>query len=605
MRRIFGRAANDIPDSVRLDYEQRANRLLAIVQILLCPFAVAGYLICLGDEDYPAFYIFFFCTNLLLLGIEYILWQLLKKHGRTAVMKYVLLFNLSLLFSAVCSFADLYAAVLLSAPLLFSCMYEDMRVTAYGVALSFAGALLSAYFFCTLQLDYDLNSVLLKEGAAVVLTNPLEDAVLDYIDTDLVLSRYFSNRMPNTLTCLAVVSLIALFVTYMGRRLMHSFIEARVKETEGRKELDIAAQIQSGLLQQDFHLDESADIFAMNRPARLVGGDLYDIFRVSGHTLLFVIGDVSGKGVPAALTMTSVMTCIRDFADMGLGVKDILYRVNNRLAAGNEECVFVTVWLGLLDTSSGRLTYCSAGHNSPVLKTAAGTQYLDGAAGVVLGAFEDSEYKEETLFFRPGDTLLLYTDGITEARTADGELFGTARLLSLMAKLQSPTAKEYAEKIDAAVQAFIGEATQYDDITLTVLRYLGRPERHAVFPAAYEAYPQAAAFIKEALRDYPRMQSVLLIFEEQFANIASYAYPGSKGEAAVSLRYGTAGVTLTVSDTGIPFNPLDAPEIDTSLSLEERPVGGLGIHLVKQMADELTYRYADGKNILTAVFRDA
>jgi serine phosphatase RsbU (regulator of sigma subunit) len=251
-------------------------------------------------------------------------------------------------------------------------------------------------------------------------------------------------------------------------------IRARVEQELLQESLRLSRDIQRGMLSTDFPRFARGcpvDLYACMRPAREVGGDFYDFFYLDPQTLLLAIGDVSGKGVPAALFMVMVKTLIRAIAKQETEPRRILDALNPELCRDNDSTMFVTLFLATLDLGSGRLTFAFGGHNPPVLLRRNGEAgYLAGEAGTILGIVEGLAYSEDTLALEPGDGLLLYTDGITEAMDQDHEIFGEERLLRELDGLAGKDAQGLVETVLGAVGHHAQDAEQSDDITLLALR---------------------------------------------------------------------------------------------------------------------------------------
>ncbi|MEE9911902.1 MAG: SpoIIE family protein phosphatase [Deltaproteobacteria bacterium] len=240
-------------------------------------------------------------------------------------------------------------------------------------------------------------------------------------------------------------------------------------------ELSVAREIQMSLVPKTFPpvpLRDEFSLFATLEPAREVGGDLYDFYFVEDNRFFFMIGDVSGKGVPAALFMAvsrTVMKAKMQPGDVGLG--PIVSDVNRTLCEGNDASMFVTAFCGFLDAATGDVTYVNAGHNPPVIVKADGSAfYLEVTANVPLGVLDDKAFSEEKLRLEPGDTLVLYTDGVTEATNRQKDFFTDARLLGVLGGTNRISARGIVEKTIAAVHQFAAGAAPADDITLLALR---------------------------------------------------------------------------------------------------------------------------------------
>lgn len=257
---------------------------------------------------------------------------------------------------------------------------------------------------------------------------------------------------------------------------------ANLTETTAAKErieseLRIAHDIQMGILPKTFppFPDRTElDVFASILPAREVGGDLYDFFFVDEHRFCFLVGDVSGKGVPAAFFMAVTKTLIKAVAEREPDPGRILARVNDELAADNDSCMFVTLFLAILDTRTGRLGYGNAGHPSPLLLRAGlPPERIAGMEEPMAGAMPDIDYSTGTLDLLPGDALFLSTDGVSEAMNPDLELYSDDRLLETVAGQARAGARDLVLAVSASVTAWAGDAEQSDDITMLAVRYLG------------------------------------------------------------------------------------------------------------------------------------
>ncbi len=219
------------------------------------------------------------------------------------------------------------------------------------------------------------------------------------------------------------------------------------------------------------------DIHASMFTAKEVGGDFFDFYFIDEDTLAFLVADVSGKGIPAAMFMMQSKTLLKSCAESGMSIEQVFITANEKLCEGNEAGMFVTAWMGLLNVKTGKVTFANAGHNPPLVKTGAdGFAYHKTRAGFVLAGMEGIRYRKMDLQLSPGDTIFLYTDGVTEAANAEEALYGEARLLELLNRKQNAPAKELCEAVKADVDAFAGEAEQFDDITMLCLTWHGPSE---------------------------------------------------------------------------------------------------------------------------------
>ena len=257
-------------------------------------------------------------------------------------------------------------------------------------------------------------------------------------------------------------------------------ISATAEKERMATELDLATKIQSGMLPNIFPAFPDRpefDIYASMDPAKEVGGDFYDFFMTDDDHLAMVIADVSGKGVPAALFMISAKILINDHTLMGGTPAEILEKVNKQVCANNKARMFVTVWLGILEISTGKLMTSSAGHEYPILCLNGKYEILKDKHGPPVGTFKKAKYTNHELTLKKGDSIFVYTDGVAEATDADNQLFGTERLLdTLNAVSEGTTQQDILKAVRAAVDDFVKETPQFDDLTMLGLKYFGTEE---------------------------------------------------------------------------------------------------------------------------------
>jgi len=267
------------------------------------------------------------------------------------------------------------------------------------------------------------------------------------------------------------------FMEVALRRKIQELVDTTAAKTQIESELLIAREIQLSILPKIFppfpHRREF-EIYAVIEPAKEVGGDFYDFFLLDDRHFCFVIGDVADKGVPASLYMAVTKTLIKAVAEQGHRPGEILARVNRELVSGNTSSMFVTVFLGILDTGSGRVLYANGGHNPPLLiRPGSGVDYLPPSGDALVGALEDRSYRTTELVLAPGESLFLYTDGVTEASNREGELYSENRLQESLEGRQTGSPQETIEAVKARVKAFVAGAPEADDITMLMLRFWG------------------------------------------------------------------------------------------------------------------------------------
>ena len=314
--------------------------------------------------------------------------------------------------------------------------------------------------------------------------------------------------------------------------------------------------------------------------------------------------------MPASLVMAVTRSLFRTVSAHEKSPQRIVTTINDSMAEMNEANMFVTFFCGVLDLRNGHLRYCNAGHNAPVLVTAEGNRSLPVEANLPLGVIPGMSFTEQETDLTTGTGLFLYTDGLTEAENSNHELFGDERMFAaLSAELGS---HQQIDTVSQAVQGFVGDAPQSDDLTMLYIRFMNNQiseetERHLILHNDIQQIPQLAEFV-EAVADVAHLDvgltmSLNLALEEAVSNVIMYAYPkGSDGLVDIEAIIRKKELEFIISDNGTPFDPTAAPEADITLDAEERPIGGLGIFLVKNIMDVVEYtRSDDGKNILSMI----
>ncbi len=371
-----------------------------------------------------------------------------------------------------------------------------------------------------------------------------------------------------------------------------------------RTEIQVASRLQADMLPDAagaFADRKEFSLYATMTPAKGVGGDFYDFFLLDEDHLVLVMADVSGKGVPAALFMVVSRTLLRSCLKKDVSLSRALWEVNNSLCENNTNSMFVTAWVGVLTVSTGMLVFVNAGHCRPLIKAKDGScDYETGGKGFVLAGMEDTDYAENRIRLKKGDRLLLYTDGVTEATDPDDELYGEERLKEFVSALPDLDGKEFLFQIWTDVNRFQKDREQFDDITMLTVSYMGPEYEEITGIPILEQMETFTGFAEDILKregiSRRNIIKIQLAMDEILSNICYYS--GAKtltvGCAAESGR-----IRLFFEDDGVPFNPLERPAPDVTLPIEDRTKGGLGIYLVKQQMDEVTYEYVDGKNRLT------
>jgi serine phosphatase RsbU (regulator of sigma subunit)/anti-sigma regulatory factor (Ser/Thr protein kinase) len=410
------------------------------------------------------------------------------------------------------------------------------------------------------------------------------------------------------------IGVLAASFNEMARRLNESI--EHLKETTAAKErieseLKIAHEIQMSMVPKifpPFPNRREFDIFATLVPAKEVGGDFYDFFFIDEDHLLFAVGDVSGKGVPASLFMAVTKTLLKATATEATDPGKVLGRLNDEIYRDNESCMFVTLFCGILNVRTGEVEYSNGGHNLPYHLHNDGVSPLKNFGGKALGIMERSSYTSGGMVLGPGEALLLYTDGVTEAMNPSETLYTGQRLEQFLASNWRSSPRRLIGDLVSDVRHFAGGAPQSDDITGLALLYLGATgQMREELKITLKNELSELARLHQALTEFGQchglapkvVHDLMLALEEILTNIIAHGYTDDREhEITVHLSAQPGEVRVEVEDDGQPFNPLEAPEPDTAQSLEERAIGGLGIHLVRNLMDGLDYQRREGKNQL-------
>jgi len=243
------------------------------------------------------------------------------------------------------------------------------------------------------------------------------------------------------------------------------------KEQKRASELEIAAKIQISVLPVDFPDTSYFDIYASMTPAKEVGGDFYDFFFIDENRFAFLIADVSGKGIPAALFMMNAKSLLKTNLLSGHSLENAIYKTNNELCEINDAEMFITAFIAILNISTGELEFVNAGHNPPLIKTNDKFEYLQSDSNLIISAMENFEYKSSKIFLKPEDSIFLYTDGVTEAQNTKEEFYGEIKLQNILNE-ENLSPNENILKVKADVDKFCGSAEQFDDITMLNVKYL-------------------------------------------------------------------------------------------------------------------------------------
>jgi serine phosphatase RsbU (regulator of sigma subunit)/anti-sigma regulatory factor (Ser/Thr protein kinase) len=387
-------------------------------------------------------------------------------------------------------------------------------------------------------------------------------------------------------------------------------------------ELRIARDIQMGMVPQvfpPFPERTDIDLFASMKPAKAVGGDLYD-FILLDEKLYFCLGDVSGKGVPASLFMAQATRLFRALAKQQMMPVEIATRMNNELTENNENGMFVTMFLAKADLTNGHVDFCNAGHNPPVIKDGERhAHFLEMNPNAPLGLWPEQDYEGESIDDISGKLFFVYSDGLNEAMNPEEEEFGDDHLLEIIKNLTFENAEATITLIKEEVTKHVRDAEQSDDLTMLCLKIEGnllstthqneelKPNnmrKEICIKNQISELVRVNQFVEEIGEelelDMELQMNLNLVMEEMVTNVIFYAYPEGK-IADIELIAESDGKELTfvLSDQGKAFDPTAKEDTDLDVNPAERDLGGMGIYIVKNIMNKVSYQRLEGKNLLT------
>ena len=493
--------------------------------------------------------------------------------------------------------------------------YKPLGTTGWSVAIVCSDSDIFGGYFRLLKIVTGiiiLGLVIMLLVFSRIITKELKPLQQLAHGAETIASGHFDEALPPTQRTDEIGQLSQSF-----NNMQHSltnYIE-ELKETTASKaliegELKTASNIQQSMLPKIFPAypeRDDIDIYGRLRPAKEVGGDLFD-FYIRDEKLFFCIGDVSGKGVPASLVMAVTRSLFRTVSTHENRPAKIVNAINDAMAKDNDSNMFVTFFMGVLDMPTGRLRYCNAGHNAPIAIKQDDVHFLDIIPNLPLGIMPDFRFEEQECIIPYGATIFLYTDGLNEAENKVHEQLGDDQALAVAHKMYSLTPHEQINIMTDTVTKHADGAEQSDDLTMLSIKYLHQQDeqarsKHLTLKNEVEELNKLPEFVdsvcEEAGVDMALVASLNLALEEAVTNVVLYAYQNGKGLVDIDAVYTDKRLKFVITDTGIAFDPTKKEAVDTTLSVEERSIGGLGIHLVRQIMDSVNYERIDGMNVLT------
>ena len=400
------------------------------------------------------------------------------------------------------------------------------------------------------------------------------------------------------------------FIVWRTSRNLRRLRKVNAEKERIGGELRVASEIQQSMLPHSLMQHDDVDLFGKLVPAREVGGDLYDYY-IRDEKLFFCIGDVSGKGAPSAMVMGVIHSLFRAFSTHENNPARIMQSINEASCRGNDSNIFVTLFVGVLDLPTGRLRYCDAGHDAPIIIENGELRMEECNPHLPVAVFDDVKYNVQETLLKPDSTIFLYTDGLTEAMNIKHKQFGIKRVKEVLAANHQLLPQQLLEAINHQVREFVGDAEQSDDLTMLAIHYT---------PKHFESTLAETLLIKNDIHEVSKFSTFIksvmeklsiektlarqlrLAIEEAVVNVIDYAYPaGQEGNIEVQIMSDGHTLKTVLIDSGVAFDPTAKEKADTSLSAEDRQIGGLGILLVRELMDSINYERIDGQNILTLI----
>ena len=591
-------------EDVLKENEEHANVVVSTVMINIFFVALIIYLLILGglfnvNKGFMLDAILRSIFTLLIPGLIG-----LKLKGKGKYLKYILITCLTLSIGSIYSILTYTSTLLLIVPVLLAARYYSKKFTILVSILTIAMLGLVEYLGIYYGL-LDLNYVELPKGTVITIDTNILDAVkeLGLDNSDIVKYVMLDSYLPKLFIYVFIIAFSCVQISQSGKNMLKRQKELSEEGARIESELNLARGIQNNMLPSTFPAfpeHKEIDIYAKMIPAKEVGGDFYDMFLIDDNHLAITIADVSGKGVPAALIMMISRTLIKNTALNKFSVDEVFFKVNNLMCEGNNIDSFVTSWFGIIDLKTGYMEYVNAGHNAPLIykNKDKKIEFIKDKPNLVLAAMCNTKYTKHELKLEPGDRLFLYTDGVTEATNLNKELYGNDRLQNYLNNNVSKPLTDTINGLKMDIDNFV------DDITMLELLFkeYKTKENSKEFKANTKELNNVISYLDDYLNKNNISKKIVnqldLVIEELFVNICNYAYEGKSGYFKISLKNNNNKIIITLEDEGIKFNPLEKEEPDTTLSIEERNVGGLGILLAKKNLDNIKYKREDNKNIL-------
>lgn len=508
----------------------------------------------------------------------------LSLRGRRRWIKYLILLGLIVTLAYLDTILTFNVPLFITLPVIFSCWYYSCSFTVQVSLLTTVAFSLSAYIGAYLNFDTpDMNFA--------------SPDSLSYI-RDVMLQSFLPRWM-----LFLIVSAVCYIIAKRGRSMVITQDQVSKANARVEAELEMANRIQSQALPTARELPGNShgfELAARMMPAKEVGGDFYDFFYIDPTHLALIIADVADKGIGAALYMMMSKLMLSNRLTVCSSPGRALEDVNRQLHEKSAKGMFVTVWLGVLDLQTGDLITANAGHEYPAIRQADGEfRLLKDRHGFVLGGVSSMKYRETQLHLEPGDILFVYTDGVPEANSPGGQMFGEERMLRSLNAHADGSMDELIDSLKRDMDYFADGAPQFDDTTMLALRFIAPAGNELRVKPEMDELDRVQSCIDKVMShtDISSLQAkkIHICADEIFSNIVNY---GSASAVTVSCRCVGEKLTLVFTDDGIAFDPLSAesPRLGQDMVKSD---GGLGIYIAGKYADSMDYVRENGKNVLT------
>ena len=535
-----------------------------------------------------------------------------KKHLRHPRYKYFVLFSFVVVIAGLNQILPKHSAIAWALCIIMTNHYFNPKVGIVVFISVLVLSLVSMYGGMFVG-EFDANLLLgnesFEDGILLYANGPRERFELLHTLLEQGHNRYLDNLfyyyVPRSIL-LSLVFFVSYALNIRTYRLLVSEIQVNSEQQKTKTELEVAKEIQLATLPTELVVNKDIEIQAELKAAKEVGGDFYDYFILDNDHVGLLIGDVSGKGIPAAMFMMKTITCFRNLVSSTRSPSDVLKEVNRVLNKGNDSSMFVTCFYAVINIKNGEMRFANAGHNRPIIGQTGNYSYLKCQTGFVLGALAEVPVNDEVTTLNNGDTITLYTDGLTEAKNEHSELYGEERLINVFNKKEYSCLVEMHHSIKDDIAKFVGKAEQSDDMTYITLKYHGDHYtfEEKFFKGTKENVPAMLEFVEHFAHqkgfDPSFINNLAVVADEMLSNIVKYGYKDYVDVIFIRLLFNIdkKEFVFTIIDKCEEFNPFEVDNKPLEGDVSGIAEGGLGILIVKKLMTEYAHDYINHKNIV-------